>query len=185
MIKTPADPMQRACEIVEKLLDFFQVDLNKNSKIENLIAENKRMREASETIANKRIPDQPFKLMDRVQKRKGYSFPGIIVCSYWTLSGEPRYIVECTAEGAQGCQHIFAPEQLEAIPPIDSAYAARAVILARLKEVGRAEILKELVAWNNTTDNDINEEGDVWVCDPQKGHWLEDDRIIEFARHIA
>lgn len=60
--------------------------------------------------------DDPFPVGTPVRKRRGYRFPGVVVASYLTLSGERRYVVECTADGAAGCQHIFSPEQLEEAP---------------------------------------------------------------------
>lgn len=54
-----------------------------------------------------------FEYGDVVQKKKGYKFPGVVVAVYYTLKGEIRYVVECTAKGAEGCQHIFNGEQLE------------------------------------------------------------------------
>lgn len=53
-----------------------------------------------------------YQQWEDVQKRKGYRFPGKIVARYWSLKGCERYVVECVASGAEGCQHIFAPEQL-------------------------------------------------------------------------
>jgi hypothetical protein len=54
-----------------------------------------------------------FLMFDLVQKRRGYRFPGIIVSRYYTRKGLPRYVVECTAKGVEGCQHIFAGEHLQ------------------------------------------------------------------------
>jgi hypothetical protein len=56
-----------------------------------------------------------FPKFQAVKKRAGYRFPGIIVARYRTLSGANRYVVECTAKGAQGCQHIFSGNQLQRI----------------------------------------------------------------------
>lgn len=50
---------------------------------------------------------------DTVQKRRGYRFPGVVVAVYETLNGDTRYVVECTAESAEGCQHIFNEGQLD------------------------------------------------------------------------
>lgn len=52
---------------------------------------------------------------DKVEKLTGYKFPGIIVSDYCTLSGKRRLVVECIAPGVEGCQHIFAPDQLRKI----------------------------------------------------------------------
>lgn len=56
-----------------------------------------------------------FKVGQKVVKKTGYKFPGIIVCCYHTLSGKARYVVECTAEDVAGCQHIFNADQLNEI----------------------------------------------------------------------
>ena len=68
---------------------------------------------------------------------------------------------------------------------INTATEARAIVLLAVKNAGRDEILGKIVEWNNTTANDINAEGDVWVSNPQAGHWLNDDRLIEFAVFLA
>lgn len=52
---------------------------------------------------------------DRVRKKSGYLWPGVVVASYTTLKGERRVVVECTAEAVAGAQHIFSPEQLERV----------------------------------------------------------------------
>jgi hypothetical protein len=68
---------------------------------------------------------------------------------------------------------------------LSTAAEARAIILLAIENAGRDEILGKIVEWNNTTDNDIDTDGDVWVANPQAGHWLNDDRLIEFAVYIA
>jgi len=54
-----------------------------------------------------------FRVGDIVRKSKGYKFPGIVVTVFKKLDGQIRYVVECTAEGAQGMLHVFAGTQLE------------------------------------------------------------------------
>ena len=49
---------------------------------------------------------------DRVQKVKGYKWPGIIVAAFQTLSGQTRYVVECTVPEVAGALHIYAPDQI-------------------------------------------------------------------------
>ncbi len=68
---------------------------------------------------------------------------------------------------------------------INTAAEARAFILDAIASVGRDQILEAIVEWNNTTDNDIGEDGSVWVAKPQTGHWLNDDHLIEFAAFLA
>lgn len=68
---------------------------------------------------------------------------------------------------------------------ITTASEARAFILEAIVNAGRDEIMDAIVQFNNTTENDVSDDGSVWVCNPQRGHWLDDDRIIEFAKFIA
>jgi hypothetical protein len=67
---------------------------------------------------------------------------------------------------------------------ITTAAEARAHILAAVEFAGREEVMDAIVRYNNTTENDISEEGNVWVSAPQTGHWLDDDRLIAFAKFI-
>lgn len=55
-----------------------------------------------------------MKIGDRVQKTKGYAWPGVIVADFTTLAGERRIVVECTVPEVAGALHIYNPEQLEA-----------------------------------------------------------------------
>jgi len=34
--------------------------------------------------------------------------------------------------------------------------------------------------WANCREAEIDEKGDVWIADPQRGHWLDDDAKAEF-----
>lgn len=49
---------------------------------------------------------------DRVEKIKGYKWPGVILASFSTTRGEHRLVVECLVPEVAGALHIFAPEQL-------------------------------------------------------------------------
>jgi hypothetical protein len=51
---------------------------------------------------------------DRVRKRKGYEWPGIVVSVFDTLAGQKRYVVECTVPEVAGALHIYNADQLEA-----------------------------------------------------------------------
>lgn len=66
----------------------------------------------------------------------------------------------------------------------NTAADARQVILAAIENAGRDAVLAELVRWNNTTDNDIDANGDVWVSNPQAGHWLDEERLMAFATFL-
>ena len=54
-----------------------------------------------------------FVVGDQVHKVKGYSWPGIVVSTFQTLSGQRRYVVECTTPEVAGALHIYNGEQLE------------------------------------------------------------------------
>ena len=63
------------------------------------------------------MPNIPrhFVVVDKVQKIKGYSWPGVVVACFKTLAGQPRYVVECTVPEVAGALHIYNGEQLEII----------------------------------------------------------------------
>ena len=50
---------------------------------------------------------------DKVQKRRGYRWPGEVRCVFTTIAGETRIVVECTVPEVAGALHIYAPDQLE------------------------------------------------------------------------
>jgi hypothetical protein len=54
---------------------------------------------------------------DRVEKIKGYRWPGVIVASFTTTKGEHRLVVECTVPEVAGALHIYSPDQLRVIEP--------------------------------------------------------------------
>jgi hypothetical protein len=56
-----------------------------------------------------------WKVGDRVRKRAGYRWPGVVVGVFETAAGKLRIVVECTVPEVAGALHIYAPEQLEAI----------------------------------------------------------------------
>lgn len=51
-----------------------------------------------------------FKIGDKVQKPKGYSFDGIVVGIIYNTKGELRIVAELENNGML---HIFSPSQLE------------------------------------------------------------------------
>lgn len=53
-----------------------------------------------------------FALGERVRKNDGYRFPGVVVCTFWTLAGRARYVVEAEEEGFGGLLHVFSAAQL-------------------------------------------------------------------------
>lgn len=77
-----------------------------------------------------------------------------------------------------------ALERTRTMTKITTAAEARAHILAAIEAAGREEVMDAIVQWNNTTDNDISEDGSVWVSNPQTGHWLGEDKLISFAEFL-
>jgi len=54
-----------------------------------------------------------FQVGDKVQKIKGYQFPGEIRAVFTNKLGQTRLVVECTVPEVAGVLHIYLPEQLE------------------------------------------------------------------------
>lgn len=52
-----------------------------------------------------------LKVGDKVDKPKGYKFPGTVVAAFHKLDGQERYVVEM--DGNAGLLHIFNADQLE------------------------------------------------------------------------
>ena len=53
---------------------------------------------------------------DKVQKVKGYSWPGVVVAVFKNLKGVTRVVVECTIPEVKGALHIYSLDQLEKQP---------------------------------------------------------------------
>ncbi len=49
---------------------------------------------------------------ERVHKKSGYKFPGVVVSRFKKTNGSTRYVVECTAPDCEGVLHIFNPDQI-------------------------------------------------------------------------
>lgn len=58
-------------------------------------------------------PGMKFSIGELVHKIKGYKFPGVIIGTAIKLNGRALYLVECTAEGAEGVCHIFGENDIE------------------------------------------------------------------------
>jgi hypothetical protein len=82
-------------------------------------------------------PDRHFVVGDKVHKVKGYSWPGVVVSAFQTLSGKHRYVVECTTPGTvwrAGFKAIGAPtvDRPATRPkPIPTALSASAFVSCR------------------------------------------------------
>ncbi|MCC6775658.1 MAG: hypothetical protein IT537_03320 [Hyphomicrobiales bacterium] len=59
---------------------------------------------------------------------------------------------------------------------------ARAHILGSIE--GDADALTNLIAavitWANCREADVSPDGNIWIAGPQRGHWLSDDKLVQF-----
>jgi hypothetical protein len=72
-----------------------------------------------QTKAGKRDVQQflhTFLVGQRVKKKHGYPWPGIVVAVFKTRGGHTRIVVECRVPEVEGALHIFSPENLEHMP---------------------------------------------------------------------
>lgn len=56
-----------------------------------------------------------LKIGDRVEKKCGYKWPGVVVAIFTTIGGKTRIVVECTASGVEGALHIYSPDDLRVV----------------------------------------------------------------------
>jgi hypothetical protein len=66
-----------------------------------------------------------FAVGDKVEKAKGYRWPGEVVASFVSSKGEYRVAVECTVPEVAGALNIYSPDQIAAVKPRISASSAR------------------------------------------------------------
>lgn len=59
--------------------------------------------------------DPLIQVGDKVQKVKGYKWPGVVVSTFKTTAGAERIVVECTVPEVAGALHIYNPDQIEVV----------------------------------------------------------------------
>ena len=59
-----------------------------------------------------RVGNPILEVGDKVEKVKGYRWPGVVVAVFETTGGKLRYVVECTIPEVAGALHIYSPEQI-------------------------------------------------------------------------
>jgi hypothetical protein len=52
---------------------------------------------------------------DKVEKVRGYKWPGVVVAVFQTLGGAERIVVECTVPEVAGALHIYNTDQLQVL----------------------------------------------------------------------
>lgn len=68
-------------------------------------------------------------------------------------------------------------EKIEMTPEM-----ARKHILASIRDDSetRANLIDAVKTWANCHEADVDAAGDIWIADPQTGHWLSADKLVEF-----
>lgn len=66
---------------------------------------------------------------------------------------------------------------------------AKAAAEARLAQARRelgSEVLNGFAnEMLNSTESEIDEEGSLWICSPQSGHWADAEKLEEFIEWMA
>ena len=44
----------------------------------------------------------------------------------------------------------------------------------------RTNLIDAVKTWANCHEADVSLEGNIWICNPQRGHWLNDDDLVTF-----
>ena len=60
-------------------------------------------------------PDTQIFIGEKVEKIKGYKWPGILVSRFYTRDKQLRYVVECTVPEVKGALHIYSPKQIRKV----------------------------------------------------------------------
>lgn len=54
-------------------------------------------------------------------------------------------------------------------------------ILVIVANTSAQEACALVTGWCNASEVEIDDAGDIWIADPQTGHWLDDDKKAEFV----
>lgn len=65
------------------------------------------------------------------------------------------------------------------IDAIQTAEQARDTIL---QCDDRDALIEHIRQHFNCWEADVSDEGNVWIANPQRGHWLDDDNLIQLAK---
>lgn len=59
---------------------------------------------------------------------------------------------------------------------------ARKHILGSIKgdDETRINLIDAIKTWANCREADVDDTGGIWIAVPQSGHWLDDDKLVEF-----
>lgn len=54
-------------------------------------------------------------------------------------------------------------------------------ILATVANIGMEDAANIVTEWSNASEVEIDEAGDIWIANPQTGHWLDANKKAEFV----
>lgn len=54
-------------------------------------------------------------------------------------------------------------------------------ILKIVANTSMEEACSLVTQWCNASEVEIDDKGDIWIANPQRGHWLSDERKAEFV----
>jgi hypothetical protein len=46
------------------------------------------------------------------------------------------------------------------------------------------DTIEAIKTWANCQEAEIDDAGDIWIANPQTGHWLHSDKVIEFCEWL-
>lgn len=64
---------------------------------------------------------------------------------------------------------------------INTAEEARAIIRRSMMDSGRDLVIPAIMEWANCREADVDDDGRIWIANPQRGHWLSDDDLIKYV----
>jgi hypothetical protein len=102
-------------DVVDALIEFAELQASRGEAGYALIlhARDEITRLRSLSTASGGETSEILPIGTPVEKIRGYLWPGTVVAAFRTLSGELRYVVECTVPDVAGALHIYAPAQIE------------------------------------------------------------------------
>jgi hypothetical protein len=49
----------------------------------------------------------------------------------------------------------------------------------------RTNLIDAVKTWANCHEADVSDDGNIWIAEPHRGHWLNDDKLVEFINWTA
>jgi len=68
---------------------------------------------------------------------------------------------------------------------IETVEDARTYVRRACVEAGRDLVIPAICEKFNCREADVDDDGRIWISSPQRGHWVSDENIIDFANWDA